>query len=98
MKDEDKRVRLAAAWALSQIADPAATPAVSEALATETHDDVRQAQVRALLQSGQSTSKAIEGLLDSKDAKTRELAVRALSGRTGPWPWPWPQPRPRPFP
>jgi hypothetical protein len=37
-------------------------------------------------------------LLDSKDKDTREMAVRALTGRRGPWPWPWPWPRPRPNP
>jgi HEAT repeat protein len=98
MRDGDEGVRLAASWAISQIADPGAAPAVSQAMKTETDDQVRQAQVRALLKPGKPAADAIEGLLHSKDAKTRELAVRALSGRSGPWPWPWPQPRPRPFP
>ena len=59
---------------------------------------VRQALVRALLQSGEHSEEALSGLLQSKDDKTREMAVRALAGRRGPWPWPWPWPRPRPAP
>ena len=51
-----------------------------------------------LNEMGKLTSDNLKVLLDSKDSKTRELAVRALSGHRGPWPWPWPQPRPRPFP
>jgi HEAT repeat protein len=98
LKDSDDEVRLKAAWALSQIGDPAAVPAVTDALKQDQPERVRQALVRALLQSGEHSEVALEGLLQSKDDKTRELAVRALSGRKGPWPWPWPWPRPRPTP
>ena len=98
LRDSDDEVRLKAAWALSQIGDPAALPAVTTALKQDQPDRVRQALVRAMLQSGEHSEEALEGLLQSKDDKTRELAVRALSGRKAPWPWPWPWPRPRPAP
>ena len=98
IRDPDDEVRLRAAWALSQIADAQATPALKDALRTETHERVRQAEIRALLEAGDPPEDVLRGLLDSKDPKTRELAVRALAGHRAPWPWPWPQPRPRPFP
>jgi HEAT repeat protein len=98
LKDSDDDVRLKAAWALSQIADPTAIPAVTDALKQDQPERVRQALVRALLQSGEHNDEALAGLLQSKDDKTREMAVRALAGRRGPWPWPWPWPRPRPMP
>jgi len=98
LRDSDDDVRMKAAWALSQIGDPAAVPAVTAALKQDQPERVRQALVRALLESGEHSEEALEGLLQSKDDKTRELAVRALSGRKGPWPWPWPWPRPRPMP
>jgi HEAT repeat protein len=96
--DADDDVRLTAAWALSEIGDPQAVPAVSAALRTEARERVRQALVRVLVQSGEASADVLRGLLESKDPKTREMAVRALAGRHGPDPWPWPQPRPRPFP
>jgi HEAT repeat protein len=98
IKDADDEVRLRAAWALSQIGDAQAIPAVTAALRTETRERVRQAEIRMLLQSGDPPADVLRGLIESKDAKTRELAVRALAGRKSPWPWPWPQPRPRPAP
>jgi HEAT repeat protein len=98
LRDRDDDVRLKAAWALSQIADPAAIPAVTDALKQDQPQRVQEALVRALLQSGEHSEEALSNLLQSKDDKTREMAVRALSGRRGPWPWPWPWPRPRPMP
>jgi len=56
------------------------------------------ALVRALLESGARSEEALQQLLRSDDADTREMAVRALAGHRGPWPWPWPWPRPRPNP
>jgi len=91
-------VRLKAAWALSEIGDAETVNDITAALKTEQHDKVRQALVRALIESGEGSSDALKDLLDSKDRGTREVAVKALAGRRGPWPWPWPQPRPRPFP
>jgi HEAT repeat protein len=98
LHDTDDDVRLKAAWALSQISDPDAIHDVTEALRVEQRDRVRQALVRALLESGERSSDVFKNLLESKDKQTREMAVRALAGRRGPWPWPWPWPRPRPNP
>jgi len=98
LRDADDDVRLKAAWALSQISDPDAIHDVTAALRAEKSDRVRQALVRALLESGDRSSDVFKDLLESKDRDTREMAVRALAGRRGPWPWPWPQPRPRPNP
>jgi HEAT repeat protein len=86
------------AWALSQIGDAAAMPAVVEALRAETNEEVRQAEARVLIESGTAPDDVVRTLVESKNPKTREMAVRALAGRKAPWPWPWPQPRPRPFP
>ena len=91
-------MRLKAAWALSQISDADAVPAVTDALRVEKRDRIRQALVRALLESGERSSDVFKNLLESSDKETREMAVRALAGRRGPWPWPWPWPRPRPNP
>jgi HEAT repeat protein len=96
--DADREVRLTAAWALSQIQDPAAVPALTRALKTETDDKVRQALIRALVEVGELPDDVVKMLLDSHDAQTRELGVRTLAGNRAPWPWPWPQPRPRPAP
>ena len=98
LQDSDDDVRLKAAWALSQIGDANTVPAVTDALKKEKSDRVRQAMVRALIESGERSETAFKSLLESKYDETRELAVRALAGRRGPWPWPWPWPRPRPFP
>jgi HEAT repeat protein len=98
LKDADHDVRMPAAWALSEIADPDTVQAVADALRSETNDEVRRAEIRTLVHSGHAPEGVLRGLVESKDAKTRELAVRALAGRSGPWPWPWPQPRPRPSP
>ncbi|HEY7396275.1 MAG TPA: HEAT repeat domain-containing protein, partial [Gemmatimonadaceae bacterium] len=98
LRDSDDDVRLKAAWALSQIGDADVVPEVTAALKVEQRDRVRQALVRALLESGDRSSEVFSDLLQSKDKETREMAVRALAGRRGPWPWPWPWPRPRPFP
>ena len=98
LRDTDDDVRLKAAWALSQISDADVVHDITEALRVEPRDRVRQALVRALLESGERSSEVFKGLLESKDKDTREMAVRALAGRRGPWPWPWPWPRPRPNP
>jgi HEAT repeat protein len=98
IRDADAEVRLKAAWALSEIGDPDATNAVAEALKTEPKERVQQAMVRALLRTGEDSQDVFRKLLESKDAETREMAVRALAGRRNFNPWPWPQPRPRPYP
>ena len=172
-----REVRLTAAWALSQIGDAQTVPAVTAALRTETHDKVRQAEIRALVQSGKPPDDAMKAcstrrtprrassrcarwpaaaargrgpgrgpgpaprpsprtalnaeyaearrdrqqgprttaasgagftpaeragglggapLAPPSSMKSRELAVRALARRSGPWPWPWPWAPPPP--
>jgi len=99
LHDADDDVRLKAAWALSQIRDTEVVPDLTAAMKAEKSDRVRQALVRALLQSGgERTADAFNEMLDAKDQQTREMAVRALAGHRGGWPWPWPWPRPRPNP
>jgi HEAT repeat protein len=98
LRDQDDDVRLKAAWALSEIGDAETVKDITAALKSEQQNRVRQALVRALIESGEGSSDAFKDLLESKDDGTREMAVKALAGRRGPWPWPWPQPRPRPFP
>src|SRR6185503_14952329 len=98
IRDANGDVRVKAAWALSEIADPDAAAAIVDALKTETKEDVQHAEVRALMRSGEASEEVFRKLLESKDADTRQMAVRALTGRRGvdPWPWPWPRPRPMP--
>jgi HEAT repeat protein len=98
LRDKNDDIRLKAAWALSEIGDTESIADISAALKIEQRDRVRQALVRALIESGERSTDALKDLLESKDRATRELAVKALAGRRGPWAWPWPQPRPRPFP
>lgn len=50
-------------------------PRVVAALRVETVDRVRQAEIRALLQSGERSESVFKKLLESKDAKTRQLAT-----------------------
>ena len=98
LRDANADVRLKAAWALSQIEDASAAPALVAALEREAEPRVRRAMLRAVVKSGGESDSAIRALVSSSDAKTREMAVRALVGRNTVDPWPWPQPRPRPFP
>ena len=91
-------MRTRAAWALSEIGDGAAIPALRAALAKEQDADARKAQVRALIHSGERSERLTE-LLESKDPEVRAAAIRGVAGRDGDVdPWPWPEPRPRPFP
>jgi HEAT repeat protein len=98
LRDQDDDVRLKAAWALSEIGDAETVADITAALKNEQRDRVRQALVRALMETGEESADVFTGLLESKDRGTREMAVKALAGRRVGWPWPWPQPRPRPFP
>jgi HEAT repeat protein len=98
LRDEDHDARLKAAWALGQIGDSSALPAIRDALNVERNDDVRRALVRALVQSGGRSEQALTELLSSDDPAVREAAVRGLAGARSFNPWPWPWPRPRPFP
>ena len=92
-------MREVTAWALFQIEDPAAIPALQNALNREQDKELQIAYIRALAALGEKSVDALKGLLESRDPEIRNIAVRALAGghATGPWPRPWPQPRPFPY-
>ena len=98
LNDPEPRVRELAAWALYQIEDPAAIPALDAALRRETSKELQISYIKALAAIGENSVEALKGLLESKDPEIKAIAVRALAGghATGPWPWPWPEPRPYP--
>jgi HEAT repeat protein len=98
LKDDDTDTRLKAAWAVGQLEDDAALPAIKSALNSEQNDRVKRALIRALMRSGEQSEAAMTELLKSSDPKIREAAIRGLAGSHEPDPWPWPWPRPRPFP
>jgi len=98
LKDGSADTRMKAAWALGQIGDSAALPAIRDALKQEQSAEVSRALIRALLKSGEHSESALNELLNSKDPRVREVAVRGLAGNNHFNPWPWPWPRPRPFP
>jgi HEAT repeat protein len=98
LNDSSDDVRLRSAWALSQIGDAAAVPALKDAFAKETNEQTRRAELRALIKAGAHSESVLTELLSSNDAQLREMAVRGLAGRGFVDPWPWPWPRPRPFP
>jgi HEAT repeat protein len=91
-------VRTKAAWALGEIGDAAAQPALRDALQRETGARTRRALMRAFMKSGGRSESALSELLASRDPQVREAAVRGLAGNNAFDPWPWPWPRPRPFP
>jgi len=98
LSDKDARVRELTAWALYNIQDPSTAPALQAALRAEQDKDLQLRYIRALAAMGEKSVDAIRPLLESSDARVKEMAVRALAGghATGPWPHPWPQPRPYP--
>ncbi len=98
LRDAEAPVRLVAAWALSQIADPATAPTLRAAFKEEKDEEVRQALFHALMLVGDRSPELIEQTLQSKDPDLRARAIQMLSRRGGVWPWPWPRPEPRPFP
>jgi HEAT repeat protein len=98
LKDDDEDARLKAAWALGQVGDSSAVPAIEAALNVEHNTEVQRALIRALVKSGGESEKSLTALLNSKEPRVREAAVRALAGSESFDPWPWPWPRPRPFP
>jgi HEAT repeat protein len=97
LADGDARLRLRAAWAISEIGDAQAIPALRAALAKEQDARARKAELRALIHSGERAERLTE-LLQSSDPAIREAVIRGLAGRNHSDPWPWPEPRPRPFP
>jgi len=98
LRDESTDTRLKAAWALGQLEDVNALPAIRDALKAEKNDRVRRALIRALMKSGESSQETLSQLLTSSDPQIREAAVRGIAGARSFDPWPWPWPRPRPFP
>jgi HEAT repeat protein len=98
LKDSDAQVRIMTAWALYEIEDPDAVPALRSALESEQNKEVQVAEIRALAALGEQSVDALRGLLESTDPKVKSMAVHALAGgqAAGPWPWPWPEPRPFP--
>jgi HEAT repeat protein len=85
-------------WALFQIEDPAAVPALQAALHVEKNSEAEIAELRAITVLGDQALDAIRSLLESPDPEVKSMAVRALAGGHAAGPWPMPQPRPRPFP
>src|SRR5687767_4267746 len=98
LKDDSEDTRVKAAWALGELGDVNALPAIREALRTEQTQQVQRALIRALMESGGRSEADLTALLNSSDPRVREAAVRGLAGKNSFNPWPWPQPRPRPFP
>jgi HEAT repeat protein len=98
LSDREPEVRQLGAWALFNIQDPEAVPALDAAMRKETDRDTQRAIIRALASTGEKSVDAIKRLIDSKDADVRAAAIRALAGGGGGDPWPWPWPEPRPFP
>jgi hypothetical protein len=97
LSDSSRDVRRLATWALYQIEDPEAAPALEAALNRETDKSMRMGYLRALGAIGAESAGSLARLIDSPDPEIREVVVKALAGRgTGPWPWPWPRPRPSP--
>jgi HEAT repeat protein len=97
LDDPDSRTRLQAAWALSQIGDSSALPAIQRALKVDQDERTTRALLRALVRSGASTE-AITGMMNSRNPEVRLMAIRSMAGGglVTPWPWPWPRPIPIP--
>jgi beta-lactamase regulating signal transducer with metallopeptidase domain len=87
-----QQTRLKAAWALSNIADPTALPAVRDAVRQPQESGTMRALLRAWIAMDGSPEGLLE-LIDDSDPEVRTIAVGALAGsRFDPWPWPWPRP------
>jgi HEAT repeat protein len=98
LKDKDREVRELAAWALYEMEDPDAAPALEAALKTEIDKDMQISYIRALAAIGEKSVDALRGLLESNDQRIKTMAVKALAGGQADGPWPWPMPDPRPYP
>jgi hypothetical protein len=80
--DRDAEIRLAAAWALGELEDKAALPALRAALARETDDQARKAELRALVHAGEEPEQ-LSDLLKSQDPEVRKTAIRGIAGQQG---------------
>ena len=98
LSDPDAGVRLSVAWALREIEDASATDALEAAFRREQDPEVRLGLIRALGAMGDRAVGTLSRLLESNDARVREIAVTALAGGHATGPWPWPRPEPRPYP
>jgi HEAT repeat protein len=92
LTSEDRNTRLKAAWALSEIADPASLPALQAAIKQPQSRGTMRALLRAVVAIDQGSAELAE-LINSRDSMVRQVAVEALAGnrRVDPWPWPWPR-------
>lgn len=80
--DSSQKVRCAALRALGQVRDPRAIPAISKALATDSHSDaIRQAAIDAAttIDSKDLLKKLIPICAPSNNARTRASAVAAVA-------------------
>src|SRR5690606_22273638 len=98
LEDQDREVRMSAAWALFNIADPACADAIDTAYRKEADPEVRKGLLRALAAMGDRAAPALERLVTSPDSTVRAIAITALAGGNATGPWPMPRPQPRPFP
>ena len=80
LSDQEDDVRIKAAWALGEIGDSSAVPAIQNALKAEKSERARKAEIRALLASGGRSEAMLTELLKSTDPTVRESAVRGLVG------------------
>ncbi|MGQ0552771.1 MAG: HEAT repeat domain-containing protein [Planctomycetota bacterium] len=89
LADEEGSVRMAALFALAQMEDPAAVPALIQHLASEVSDE-RWVALGALARIGDAASlEAIAGLLGGADTLMHRNAVLALANAGDPRALPW---------
>ena len=98
LTDNAQRIRVVAAWALGEIADPSTSNAIVKAFQAETSSEVRQAEMRALGEMDKMPQTILDLALKSNDPELRRRAVAALAGSNADSSWPWPMPMPRPNP
>ncbi|HJU73240.1 MAG TPA: M56 family metallopeptidase [Gemmatimonadaceae bacterium] len=97
LNDDDRGIRMLAAWVMYQSEDPETVGALEQALSREQDRALRMSYIKALGAIGERSAAALARLIDSRDPEIRAVVVEALAGKGGgPWPWPWPRPRPSP--
>ena len=90
LRDADDRIRLAAAWALSQIGESASIVPLEAAFQEEKVDEVRRGLFHALYLVGERSAEVAGWALASQDEELREKGVRMLAAHaSGSWPWSW---------